>query len=109
MREKMVTRSMKVTETKVLMVNLETQATETHFINMPNTYKDDTALMKSLNKAYTGSNLKPVHILGSSVIEKLYGMTEKAFLDSAIELDPQTRKVLTHDIADEVTPDSDEA
>lgn len=94
MREKMVTRSMKVTMANVLMVNLETQATEQATIPMPNTYKDDKALAKALEKAYTGSNLKPVHVMSTTVIEKLYGMTEKAFLDNAIELDPETRKAI---------------
>lgn len=97
MRNKMVTRSMKVTVATTLMVNLETQATETIEVNMPNTYKDDKALMKALNKAYEGTSTKPVHVISSSVIEKLYGMTEKTFLDNAIELDPKTRKVLEDD------------
>ena len=91
-RQKMVTRSMKVTETQVLMVNLDTQTTETTVVFMPNTYKDDKALMKALEKVYADSNLKPVHVTTSTVIEKLYGMTEKAFLDNAQELDPKTRK-----------------
>ena len=108
MREKMVTRSMKVTVANVLMVNLDTQATETQDINMPNTYKDDKALMKSLEKAYNGTNLKPVHVLGSTIIEKLYGMTEKAFLDNAIELDPTTRKALGVDTSEADTVEAKE-
>ena len=98
MREKMITRSMKVTDAQVLMVNLETQATEQTNVMMPNTYKDDKALMKALTKAYEGSTLKPVHVMTSQVIEKLYGMTEKSFLDNAIELDPTTRKALDNDV-----------
>lgn len=97
MREKMVTRSMKVTNAQVLMVNLETQATETQTIAMPNVYADDTKLMKALTKTFEGSTLKPVHVLSSQVIEKLYGMSEKTFLDNAIELDPETRKKLASD------------
>lgn len=97
MRNKMVTRSMKVTVATTLMVNLETQATETIEVNMPNTYKDDKALMKALNKAYEGTSTKPVHVISSSVIEKLYGMSEKTFLDNAQELDPKTRKALEDD------------
>ena len=100
MREKMVTRSMKVTEAQVLMVNLETQATETQTVSMPNVYKDDTALMKSLTKAYDGSTLKPVHVLSTTVIEKLYGMSEKSFLDNAQELDPKTRKAFDVDTSE---------
>ena len=92
MREKMVTRSMKVTNAQVLMVNLETQATETQTVAMPNVYKDDVQLMKALTKTFEGSTLKPVHVLSSEVIEKLYGMSEKTFLDNAHELDPETRK-----------------
>ena len=100
----MVTRSMKVTDAQVLMVNLETQATEQTNVMMPNTYKDDKALMKALTKAYEGSTLKPVHVMASQVIEKLYGMTEKSFLDNAIELDPTTRKAIDNDVdtSDEV-------
>lgn len=92
MREKMVTRSMKVTKAQALMVNLETQETTTQIISMPNVYKDDKALMKALTKSYEGSTLKPVHVLSSSIEEKLYGMSEKSFLENAVELDPETRK-----------------
>ena len=92
MREKMVTRSMKVTKAQTLMVNLETQETTTEFISMPNVYKDDKALMKALTKSYEGSTLKPVHVLSSSIEEKLYGMSEKTFLENAVELDTETRK-----------------
>lgn len=94
MREKMVTRSMKVTNATVLMVNLETEQTETQVVSMPNVYKDDTKLMKALTKSFEGTNLKPVHVTGSQVVEKLYGMTEKSFMDNATELDPETRKPL---------------
>lgn len=106
MREKMVTRSMKVTEATTLMVNLETQATETIVIPMPNTYKDDKALMKAITKAYENATQKPVHVLSSTVVEKLYGMTEKAFIEQAKELDPKTRKLLADADTD---VDADEA
>lgn len=107
MRNKMVTRSMKVTVATTLMVNIETQATETIEVNMPNTYKDDKALMKALNKAYEDTSTKPVHVISSSVIEKLYGMTEKTFLDNAIELDPKSRKALEQ--GTDETEDTEEA
>lgn len=94
MRKRMITRAMKVTQATTLMVNIETQATETLTISMPSTYKDDNALMKAITKAYEGGSLKPVHVMASTVIEKLYGMSEKDFLDNAVELDPKTRKVL---------------
>ena len=92
MREKMVTRSMKVTNAQALLVNLETQETVTQTIAMPNVYKDDKALMKALANSFEGSTLKPVHVLSTSIEEKLYGMTEKSFLENAQELDPETRK-----------------
>lgn len=93
---------MKVTNAEVLMVNLETQATETQLVAMPNIYKKDGQLMKALTKAFEGSTLKPVHVLSSNVVDKLYGMSEKTFLDNAIELDPETRKKLaTDDTQDE--------
>ena len=92
MREKMVTRSMKVTKAETLFVNLETQETATNLVSMPNVYKDDKALMKAITKAYEGTQFKPVHVLFTSIEEKLYGMTEKSFLENAQELDPETRK-----------------
>ena len=54
MREKMVTRSMKVTNAQALLVNLETQETVTQTIAMPNVYKDDKALMKALANSFEG-------------------------------------------------------
>lgn len=101
MREKMVTRSMKVTVAQVLMVNLDTQETATTPVNMANVYKDDKTLMKALNKVYEGTSTKPVHVLSTQVIEKLYGMTEKQFIDNAIELDPETRKPLNGDVIED--------
>ena len=94
MREKMVTRSMKVTNAQALLVNLETQETVTQTIAIPNVYKEDKALMKALEKSFEGSTLKPVHVVSSEVVEKLYGMSEKTFLEMAKELDPETRKPL---------------
>ena len=92
MREKMVTRSMKVTNATVLLVNLETQETVQTQVSMPNTFKDDKSLMKALEKAYANTTTKPVHVMATAVIEKLYGMSEKTFLDNAQELNPETRK-----------------
>lgn len=83
---------MKVTNAQALMVNLETQETVTQTISMPNVYKDDKALMKALEKSFEGSNLKPVHVMSTTVQEKLYGMPERTFLEMAKELDPETRK-----------------
>ena len=100
MREKMVTRSMKVTNAQVLMVNLETQETAQTQVAIPNTFKDDKAIMKALEKLYANTSTKPVHVLSTQVIEKLYGMSEKTFLDNAKELDPETRRALTP-VADE--------
>ena len=94
MREKMVTRSMKVTEAQVLMVNLDSQQTSTIQVDMPNTYKDDSTLMKALVKVYDGTDNKPVHVISTNIKERLYGMSEKTFLENAQELDPETRKAL---------------
>ena len=91
---------MKVTNAQVLMVNLETQETTQAQVAIPSTFADDNKLMKALVKAYEGSQLKPVHVLSTQVIEKLYGMSEKTFLDNAKELDPETRRALTS-VADE--------
>lgn len=105
-RVKMVTRSMKVTVSQVLMVNLETQATESVEVSMPSTYKDDNALLKAITKVYTNDTYKPVHVMSSQVIEKLYGMTEKEFLDNAQELDPKTRKLVdTDEVTTEEVPE----
>lgn len=90
----MVTRSMKVTVAQVLMVNIDTQATETQQVSIPNVFKDDAKLMKAITKAYENTDIKPVHVISNTVVEKLYGMSEKAFLDNAQELDPETRKPL---------------
>lgn len=100
---------MKVTVATTLMVNLETQETETLEVNMPNTYKDDKALMKALDKAYEGTTIKPVHVISSAVIEKLYGMSEKTFLDNATELDPKTRKAFEDDNEQDAEEDTEEA
>ena len=93
MREKMITRSMKVTKANVLVVNITEETTQKMEVALPNVYTD-AKLAKAIDKHFVGSNLKPVNVVSSYVEEKLFGLSENDFLKYAIELNPETRKPL---------------
>lgn len=91
-RVPMVTRTIPTTAVSVFCVNTEDRTTFEQVITLPRTYKDDTKLMKAVEKVLEGEPIKAVSIIASEVHETLYGMTEADFIKSAKVLPPREVK-----------------
>ena len=87
-RKPMVTRSIPTTKVTALCVNPETREVSETVITLPRTYKDEKALMKALSSVET-YYLKVVSVLGTEVLETLYGMDEQKFINNAEILPPR--------------------
>lgn len=82
----MVTRTIKSTLVKFLAVNLEDRSTVEMDVNLAGTYKDSDAIMKALKKVYD-EEVKPVQVLDTEEVEKLYGMSEVEFVAHAMVIE----------------------
>lgn len=100
-RKPMVTRSFEVTKVNVMMCNTITAEVHNKEFEVPRTYKDNDKLLKVVKEMVETDSDKVVTIVDKSIATKLFGMSEADFLKNAIELDPETRKVLETDDEDE--------
>ena len=100
-RKPMVTRSFEVTKVNVMMCNTITAEVHNKEFEVPRTYKDNEKLLKVVKEMVETDSDKVVTIVDKSIATKLFGMSEADFLKNAIELDPETRKVLETDDEDE--------
>lgn len=93
-RERMITRTINVTECEVIALDVVTVETTIKTYNLTgNTYTKETAL-KHLKKQYETEEYKIVAIQSMNTHEELYGLSEVEFLKIATKLDPTTRKQL---------------
>ena len=90
-RKPIVSRTIATTEVVALCINLQTQETFNKKFILSGTYKDNKAILKTLQKQDT-DEVKAVHVVDSKQVENLYGMAEEEFISLADKLDPQTRK-----------------
>lgn len=96
-RKPMVTRTITTTKANVLCMDIQSAEPFNKVITLPRTYKDDKTLMKRVQEVVETDNIKAVHIVDKEEVETLYGMTEQDFIEKAVVLDPETRKVLETD------------
>lgn len=90
-RERMVTRTVQVTECKVMMANTETMQVTTMVCEIGGGITDPNALLKAVKKGYETPTEKCVAIINTTVKEILYGMPEAAFIKAAKVLPPRTK------------------
>ena len=90
-RKPIVSRTIATTEVVALCINLQTEKPFNKKFILSGTYKDNKAILKTLQKQDT-DEVKAVHIVDSKQVENLYGMAEEEFISLADKLDPQTRK-----------------
>lgn len=95
MRKPMVTRTINGTQVKALCLDVKTAQPVTNTYTLSGTFKDESKLLRKLQKLYDTDELKVVHISETQEINTLYGMDEDYFLAHASILDPETRKPLT--------------
>lgn len=96
MRKEMVTRGIDGTKATIKVINTATDEITTKDVVLS---KDLTGDSKKLNKAVVktleeGEVL--IRIESAEVVHKLVGMDMAKFLELAEELDPKTRKVISH-------------
>lgn len=92
-RKAMVTRTIITTKVNALCVDLSINEVCNEVVTLPRTYKPEK-LLKAVEKALDGTTFKPVSIVSVKEVETLYGMDEQTFINNALVLDPETRKVL---------------
>lgn len=100
-RTPMVTRTLISTRVNVLCLDVLTAEPTNQTFDIARTFKDEDKLMKALKAEYETDSLKLVHIVDTTTVEKLYGMTETEFMNHARELDPATRKAIESETPDE--------
>ena len=94
-RAPMVTRELIGTEAKVLTVDTEKALTDYADITVQGKYKTSEHLLKAIKKVYETPSLQIVKVVEFKEVHKLYGMPCAEFYKNAVELDPETRKLLT--------------
>ena len=87
-----VTRTIQTTVVTIFCVNIEDKSTFEQTITLPRTYKDESKMMKMIEKILKGEPVKAVSISGYEVKETLYGMTEAEFIKYATVLPPRDAK-----------------
>lgn len=88
-RTPQVTRTIKTTIVTVLCLDIVNGEPFNERVTLPRTYKDEKAMLKEVEKVINNDTQKAVHIVDFTVEEKLYGMTEKEFIETAHELPPR--------------------
>lgn len=95
MRKEMVTRGIDGTKATIKVIDTTTDMISTKEVVLSKDFKGDE---KKLNKAVVktlGENEVLIRIEKSEVVHKLVGMDMAQFLALAVELDPETRKVIS--------------
>ena len=102
-RKSMVTRTITTTKVNALCLDITTSEPFNKEVILPRTYKDEKSLMKKLQEVVDTDDVKVVHVVDKIEVETLYGMDEQTFSEKAAILDPETRKELETEQAEEST------
>lgn len=90
-KEKLITRTITVTEAEIMCFNLDTN----EVITLNETYIGDLSdkeIEKHFSADYNNS-VKFLKLVNAEKSSKLYGITEKDFLDNAVELGENRKEV----------------
>lgn len=85
----MVTRTIKTTTVNVLCLDIVNGEPFNESVVLPRTYENEKAMLKAVSAIIDNDERKAVHIVGHSVDETLYGMTEQEFIENAQKLPPR--------------------
>ena len=91
-RQPQVTRTIQTTKVSVLVVDTSCGKTFVEERTLPRTYKDNKAILKTLEKLNTNDTMKPVHVISVEVQETLYGMSEAKFIQFADVLPDRVKR-----------------
>lgn len=90
MRVHMITRTIKTTTARVMVIDIESGSTAIKDYELPRTYKDTKAVLRALEDQNTDTK-KLVHVVDTTVNERLYGMPESDFIKYAKLIDKDTQ------------------
>lgn len=108
-RKKLITRRVAITQGEVMVVNTLTREVEVRDFKIIGSYVNIDKILEIVCKSLP-SDIKGVQVLNKKVEIKLFGVTEKDFVNYGVELDPDTRKLLKvedEEIEDEETQDEE--
>ena len=91
-RKPMVTRTILTTKANVLCMDINSCEPFNKTVVLPRVYKDEQKLMKAVKESVETETIKAVHVVDSTTVETLYGLTEEQFISMAVELDKETRR-----------------
>lgn len=92
-RKKLITRRVAITQGEVMVVNTTTKEVEERDYHIIGSYVNFDKILEIISKSLP-SDIKAVQVLNKKVEIKLFGVTEKDFVNYGVELDPNTRKLL---------------
>lgn len=92
MRERMITRTIKETNVKVMCVDVITADVTVMEYTLVGEFHKKEDIMKTLKKEKETDEFKLVNIQTVETVEKLYGMAEADFIKLAKELPPRDTK-----------------
>lgn len=101
-RKPMVTRTITTTKVNVLCMDIQKAEPFNKVVTLPRTYKDDKTLMKKVQEVVETDTVIPVHVVDKEEVETLFGMTEQEFIQKAVVLDPETRRLEETEEVEEV-------
>ena len=87
--DRMITRTIVNSSVTVKVYNEETDELTTTTLEITGKFSNDELLKRCENRL-TGSNLKVLKIINLETTEKLYGVSEAAFMAIAVEIPPRT-------------------
>jgi len=93
MARNMVTRTVHGTEVEVKVVDKATEQVVQDTVVLSKKFDDEEKLKKAVAKALTDDKIL-VSIVGTTEVEKCYGIPTAKFMELAIEIDPKTRTAI---------------
>lgn len=96
MARNMVTRLVKGTQVEVKVINNDTDEISVESVILSKAFaeNDTDKVKKAVVKHYDGSDLTVLKVNKFEPCNKLFGVPQAIFMANAVELDPETRKVL---------------
>lgn len=92
-RERMVTRTVTVTEVKALCMDIKNAKAVVKEYTLTGRYPDEAAVLSHLQGAYNTADFVVVALQEVKTSEKLFGMTEADFFRLATPLDHRFQKI----------------
>lgn len=91
-KEKMVTRTTKITEANILCLDTESAEPFNKTVELVGEYKDDDAILEASRKVIDNEKDSAVRVVGAIVKEVRYGMLESVFIANSVILPNLTER-----------------